>query len=61
MFNEMQPLLAVIEKNERNYDLEKIKRLVDTIGKDMKADERKVTSEYYGYNMQEIKIRLWWD
>ncbi len=26
MFNEMQPLLAVIEKNERNYDLEKIKR-----------------------------------
>lgn len=26
MFNEMKPLLAVIEKNERNYDLEKIKK-----------------------------------
>ena len=26
MFKEMQPLLAVIEKNERNYDLEKIKK-----------------------------------
>ena len=26
MFNEMQPLLDVIEKNERNYDLEKIKK-----------------------------------
>ena len=50
-----------IVKEETKDDLEKIKRLVDTIGKDMKADERKVTSEYYGYNMQEIKIRLWWD
>ena len=26
MFKEMQPLLAVIEKNERNYDLDKIKK-----------------------------------
>ena len=26
MFKEMQPLLAVIEKNERSYDLEKIKK-----------------------------------
>ena len=50
-----------IVKEETKEDLEKIKRLVNTIGKDMNADEYKVTSEYYGYNMQEIKIRLWWD
>ena len=48
-------------KEETKEDLEKIKRLVNTIGKDMNADEYKVTSEYYGFNMQEIKIRLWWD
>lgn len=50
-----------IVKEETKDDLEKIKRLVDTIGRNMKADERQVTSEYYGYNMQEIKVRLWWD
>ena len=26
MFTEMKPLLDVLEKNERNYDLEKIKQ-----------------------------------
>lgn len=50
-----------IVKEETKEDLEKIKRLVNTIGKDMKADEHTVKSEYYGFNMQEIKIRLWWD
>ena len=50
-----------IVKEETKEDLEKIKRLVNTIGKDMKADEHSVKNEYYGYNMQEIKIRLWWD
>ena len=50
-----------IVKEETKEDLEQIKRLVDTIGKDMKADEHSVKSEFYGYNMQEIKIRLWWD
>lgn len=50
-----------IVKEETKDDVEKIKRLVDTIGRNMKADERQVTSEYYGYNMQEIKVRLWWD
>lgn len=50
-----------IVKEETKEDLEKIKRLVNTIGKDMNADEYTVKSEFYGYNMQEIKIRLWWD
>ena len=50
-----------IVKEETKEDLEKIKRLVNTIGKDMNADEYTVKSEYYGFNMQEIKIRLWWD
>lgn len=50
-----------IVKEETKEDLEKIERLVNNIGKDMKADEHLVKSEYYGYNMQEIKIRLWWD
>ena len=50
-----------IVKEETKEDLEKIKRLVNTIGKDMNADEYTVKNEYYGFNMQEIKIRLWWD
>lgn len=50
-----------IIKEETKEDLEKIKRLVNTIGKDMNADEYTVNNEYYGFNMQEIKIRLWWD
>lgn len=50
-----------IVKKETKEDLEKIKRLVNTIGKDMNADEYTVDNEYYGFNMQEIKIRLWWD
>ena len=50
-----------IVKEETKEDIEKIKRLVTTIGKNMKADEYSVKSEFYGYNMQEIKIRLWWD
>ena len=50
-----------IVKEETKEDLEKIKRLVNTFGKDMNADEYTVKSECYGFNMQEIKIRLWWD
>ncbi len=50
-----------IRKEETKEDFEKIKRLVDSIGKDINADEHRTTSEDYGYNMQEIKIRLWWD
>lgn len=50
-----------IVKEETKEDLEKIKRLVNTIGKDINADEYTVKNEYYGFNMQEIKIRLWWD
>ena len=49
-----------IINEETKEDLDKVKRLVNTIGKDMKADEYSVKSEFYGYNMQEIKIRLWW-
>lgn len=50
-----------IVKEETKEDFEKVRRLVNTIGKDMKADEYSVKGEYYGYNMQEIKVRLWWD
>ncbi len=50
-----------IVKEETKEDLEKIKRLVNTIAKDMKADEYTVNYEEYGWKMQEIKIRLWWD
>ena len=52
---------AKIVKEETKADLEKIKRLVNTFAKDTEADEVQVTNEYYGFNMQEIKIRLWWD
>lgn len=48
-------------REETKEDLEKIKRLVNTIAKDMKADEYTVKCEDYGFKMQEIKIRLWWD
>lgn len=52
---------AGLVKDDLKETLEKVKRLVDIFGKDMKADERSVKTEYYGYNMHETIIRLWWD
>ena len=46
MFNEMQPLLAVIEKNERNYDLEKIKRAF-LYAKELHAGQFRLSGEPY--------------
>ncbi len=46
MFNEMQPLLAVIEKNERNYDLEKIKRAF-LYAKELHAGQYRLSGEPY--------------
>ena len=50
-----------IVNTETKEDFDKIRRLVNTIGKDMKADEYTVKGEFYGYNMQEMIIRFWWD
>ena len=46
MFNEMQPLLAVIEKNERNYDLEKIKKAF-LYAKELHAGQYRLSGEPY--------------
>lgn len=46
---------------ETKNDLEKIKGLVKSFKIETEADETQVQCEEYGYNMQEIKIRLWWD
>ena len=46
MFNEMQPLLAVIEKNERNYDLEKIKKAF-LYAKELHAGQFRLSGEPY--------------
>lgn len=48
-------------KEDYQDNLEKVKRVVNLIGKDMLADEYTVKSEQYGYNMHETVIRLWWD
>ena len=42
----MQPLLAVIEKNERNYDLEKIKRAF-LYAKELHAGQFRLSGEPY--------------
>ena len=46
MFNEMKPLLAVIEKNERNYDLEKIKKAF-LYAKDLHEGQYRLSGEPY--------------
>lgn len=46
MFTEMQPLLAVIEKNERNYDLDKIKRAF-LYAKELHAGQFRLSGEPY--------------
>ena len=46
MFNEMQPLLAVIEKSERNYDLEKIKKAF-LYAKELHAGQFRLSGEPY--------------
>lgn len=46
---------------EDNDKSDNIKDLVNTIGRNMEADEHSVTIDRYGYNMQEMIIRLWWD
>ena len=46
MFNEMQPLLDVIEKNERNYDLEKIKKAF-LYAKELHAGQYRLSGEPY--------------
>ena len=46
MFNEMQPLLDVIEKNERNYDLEKIKSAF-LYAKELHAGQFRLSGEPY--------------
>ena len=46
MFNEMQPLLAVIENNERNYDLEKIKKAF-LYAKELHAGQYRLSGEPY--------------
>lgn len=48
-------------KDNLQETLDKVKRLVNTVGLDMNADEHTVRTEYYGYNMHETIIRLWWD
>jgi hypothetical protein len=52
---------AEIVKGDNREHVQNIKSLVNTIGRNMKADEYTVKVEYYGYNMQEIIIRFWWD
>jgi len=46
MFKEMQPLLDVIEKNERNYDLEKIKKAF-LYAKELHAGQYRLSGEPY--------------
>lgn len=46
---------------EDNDKSDNIKDLVNTIGRNIEADEHSVTIDRYGYNMQEMIIRLWWD
>ena len=46
MYTEMQPLLAVIEKNERNYDLEKIKKAF-LYAKELHAGQYRLSGEAY--------------
>ena len=46
MFTEMQPLLAVIEKNERNYDLDKIKKAF-LYAKELHAGQFRLSGEPY--------------
>ena len=46
MFTEMQPLLAVIERNERNYDLEKIKKAF-LYAKELHAGQYRLSGEPY--------------
>ena len=46
MFTEMQPLLAVIEKSERNYDLEKIKKAF-LYAKELHAGQFRLSGEPY--------------
>ena len=46
MFTEMQPLLDVIEKNERNYDLEKIKNAF-LYAKELHAGQFRLSGEPY--------------
>ena len=46
MFSEMQPLLAVIGNNERNYDLEKIKRAF-LYAKELHAGQYRLSGEPY--------------
>ncbi len=48
-------------KDDLKDTLDTVKRLVNIVGLDMNADERTVRTEYYGYNMHETVIRLWWD
>lgn len=48
-------------KDDLQDTLNKVKRLVNIVGLDMNADEYTVKTEYYGYNMHETVIRLWWD
>lgn len=49
-----------VKANDTEY-INNIKDLVNTIGRNMKADEHSVSVNKYGHNMQEIIIRLWWD
>ena len=46
MFTEMKPLLAVLEKNERNYDLEKIKQAF-LYAKELHAGQFRLSGEAY--------------
>jgi hypothetical protein len=50
-----------IVNDDLKETLNKVERLVYIVGKDMNADEHTVKTEYYGYNMHETTIRLWWD
>ena len=52
---------AGLVKEDTQETLKAVKRLVDIFGREMNADERTVKTEYYGYNMHETVIRLWWD
>lgn len=46
---------------EDNDKSDNIKDLVNTIGRNMEADEHSITINRFGYNMQEMIIRFWWD
>ncbi len=55
MFTEMQPLLDVIQKNERNYDVEKIKQAF-LYAKDLHSGQYRLSGEPYVCHPVEVAV-----